>query len=212
MTKYDKTWLQFAFPFYLLCIVGVLVITSRYFSCVERLTRKRVIPVIATIFLLSYSKILLVTAKALFSYTTVHEIDGNNIKHKKIWLWDSNIQLFGQQFIPLFVASLIISLLANLAVKIQWIFIENPSLHMKITWKNKSLYFQWDFTTWCNAMKTIWIFQNIQHPMKMSWKPPEKYYSIEHPMKMLSKPFEKHFPVHHPNGDPLKMLWILLTV
>ena len=100
------------------------------------------------------------------------------------------------------------SLLANLAVKIQWIFIENSSLHMKITWKNKSLHFQWDFKSWCNVMKTIWIFKNMQHPMKMSWKPLKKYYSIEHPMKMLSKSFEKHFPVHHPNGDPLKMLWI----
>ena len=108
MTEYDKTWLQFVFPLYLLCIVGVLAITSRYSSYVERLTRKRVIPVIATIFLLSYSKILLVTAKVLFSYTTVHEIDGNNVKHKKIWLWDSSIQLFGRQFIPLFAASLIV--------------------------------------------------------------------------------------------------------
>ena len=79
MTEYDKTWLQFVFPLYLLCIVGVLAIASRYSSFIDRLTRKRVIPVIATIFLLSYSKILLVTAKVLVSFTTVHEIHGNNL-------------------------------------------------------------------------------------------------------------------------------------
>ena len=45
----------------------------------------------------------------MFSYTSaVHGIDGNDVKHKKIWLWDSSIQLFSRQFIPLFVASLII--------------------------------------------------------------------------------------------------------
>jgi len=108
MTEYDKTWLQFVFPLYLLCIVGVLVITSRYSSRVEKLTRKRAIPVIATIFLLSYTKILLVIAKVLVSYTTVHEIDGNDVKKNKIWLWDSRIQLFGKQFIPLFTVSLLV--------------------------------------------------------------------------------------------------------
>ena len=111
MTEYDKTWLQFVFPLYLLCIVGVLAITSRHSSCVERLTRKRVIPVIATIFLLSYSKILLVTAKTLFSYVTLHEIDGDNIKTRLIWLWDSSIPLFGKQYIPLFVVSLLVLLI-----------------------------------------------------------------------------------------------------
>ena len=110
MTEYDKTWLQFVFPLYLLCIVGVLAVTSRYSSYVERLTRKRAIPVMATIFLLSYSKILLVTAKVLVSSATVHEIDGNYIKQKKIWLWDSSIQLFGKQYIPLFVVSLLVLL------------------------------------------------------------------------------------------------------
>jgi len=110
MTEYDKTWLQFVFPLYLLCIVGILVIASRYSSCVERITRKRVIPVIATVFLLSYSKILLVTAKILFSYATLHQIDGDNIKTRLIWLWDSSIPLFGKQFIPLFIVSLLVLL------------------------------------------------------------------------------------------------------
>ena len=71
MTEYHKTWLQFAFPSYLLFIVAVLAFANKYSSSVEKLTRRRVIPVITTIFLLSYSKILLVTIKVLFSYITV---------------------------------------------------------------------------------------------------------------------------------------------
>jgi len=122
MTEYGKTWLQFVFPSYLLCIVGVLVITSRYFSCVEKLTRKRVIPVIATIFLLSYNKILLVTAKVLFSYTTVHEIDEDNNKSTLSWSWDSSIPLFGKHFIPLFITSLLVLLFILLPLNFCLVF------------------------------------------------------------------------------------------
>ena len=122
MTEYGKTWLQFVFPLYLLCIVGALAITSRYSSRVERLTRKRVIPVIATIFLLSYSKMLLVTAKVLFSYTTVHEIDGDDIKTRLSWSWDSSIPLFGKQFIPLFIISLVVLLIILLPLNFCLIF------------------------------------------------------------------------------------------
>jgi len=110
MTEYDKTWLQFVFPLYLLCIVGVLVITSRYFIFVERITRKRVIPVIATIFLLSYSKILLVTAKVLVSYTTIHEVHGNQTAQKLIWMYDSHISIYGFQFILIFFTCLVVFL------------------------------------------------------------------------------------------------------
>ena len=108
MTEYDKTWLQFVFPLYLLCIVGVLAITSRYSSCVERLTRKRVIPVIATIFLLSYSKMLQVTTKVLVSHTTIHEVDGNKTEKYLIWMYDSHIYIYGLQFILIFLTCLLV--------------------------------------------------------------------------------------------------------
>jgi len=111
MTEYDKTWLQFVFPVYLLCIVGVLTTTSRYCNYIERLTRKRVIPVIATIFLLSYSKILLVTAKVLASYTTIHEINGNKTEKTLIWMYDSHLSIRGAKFISLFFTCLLVFLI-----------------------------------------------------------------------------------------------------
>ena len=122
MTEYDKTWLQFVFPLYLLCIVVVLAITSRYSSCVERLTRKRVIPVIATIFLLSYSKTLIATAKVLFSFKTVHEIDGNKTDKMLIWKWDSHVSILGIKFILLFIACLLVFLLILLPQNFLLIF------------------------------------------------------------------------------------------
>ena len=124
MTEYDKTWLQFVFPLYLLCIVGVLAITSRYSSYAEKLTRKRVIPVIATIFLLSYSKILLLTAKVLFAYTTIHQIDGDNITSSLIWTWDPRIKLLGGQFIFLFAICPVVLLLFLMPIIFLLIFTE----------------------------------------------------------------------------------------
>ena len=112
MTEYDKTWLQFVFPSYLLFIVAMLAFASRYSSSVEKLTRRRVIPVIATIFLLSYSKLLLVTVKGLFAYTNVYSLPDN--KNTVIWKWDSSIPLFGLKFSILFGVCLVVLLLVLL--------------------------------------------------------------------------------------------------
>ena len=122
MTEYDKTWLQFVFPLYLLCIVGVLAITSRYSSYVERLTRRRAIPVIAAIFLLSYSKILLVTTKVLFSFTTVQEIDGNKTERKSLWMWDTHVSVFGIKFISVFIVNLLVFLFILLPLNFLLVF------------------------------------------------------------------------------------------
>ena len=59
MTAYVATWLQFVFPIYLLFIVAGMVVASRYIPKIERITRKKVIPVIATLYLLSYNKIMI---------------------------------------------------------------------------------------------------------------------------------------------------------
>ena len=120
MTEYDKTWLQFAFPSYLLSIVAMLVFASRYSGSVERLTRRRVIPVIATIFLLTYSKLLLVTTKVLFSYTTVYSVSDNT--EKTIWMWDTSIPLFGIKFSILFITSLLLILVVLLPVNFFLLF------------------------------------------------------------------------------------------
>ena len=108
MTEYDKTWLQFIFPLYLLLIVGVIVTASRYSRFVEQRTRKRVIPVIATIVLLSYNKLLMAATKVLFSYKTVYRLNDNS--KQVIWMWDSSVPLISIKFLLLFMAALVIFL------------------------------------------------------------------------------------------------------
>ena len=120
MSEYDKTWLEFAFPFYLLLIVAMLALASRYCSSVERLTRRRVIPVIATIFLLTYSKLLIVSAKVLFSFTTVYSLSDNT--KTGVWMWDTSIPLFGIKIAILFIATLLLVLVILLPINFFLLF------------------------------------------------------------------------------------------
>ena len=69
MTNYFKMCLQLAFPLYLIMIALVLIIGSHYSSKVQRLTARRGLHVLATLFLLSYTKILSMVCQVLFFYT-----------------------------------------------------------------------------------------------------------------------------------------------
>ena len=107
MTAYAATWLRFIFPFYVLLIVVLMSFASRYFKIIERITRKRVIPVIATLYLLSYNKLMLVTFRGLFSNIYYLSINSKQI----YWSIDTSIPIFGLQFTLLFIFFLLIFLL-----------------------------------------------------------------------------------------------------
>ena len=106
MTSYFTIWLQFVFPFYVILIVIGLSFASRYFTRIEKLTRKRVIPVIATLYILAFNKMMLVAARGLFSYRLVYHLNAETIK--MYWAVDISIPLFGIKFIILFVFCLVI--------------------------------------------------------------------------------------------------------
>jgi len=120
MTEYDKVWLRFAFPIYLFLIVVVIIYASRYSQRIEKLTRKRVIPVIATIFLLSYNKILIVTSAVLCYYVKVNKLRSNEIIY--VWGLDTSVPLFGVKFSILFVTCLLIFFLVLVPANILLFF------------------------------------------------------------------------------------------
>ena len=108
MDDYAKMWLQLVFPFYLIFIATSLIITSRYSTTIQRLTARRALPVLATLFLLSYTKILLIISNVLFSYSSITHIPN---KHTTlVWSVDANVPLFGFRFTILFVVCFIILL------------------------------------------------------------------------------------------------------
>ena len=109
MDDYAKMGLQLAFPFYLIFIATLIIITSRYSTTMQRLTARRALPVLATLFLLSYTKILRIVSSALFFYSTITHLPS---KHTTlVWSVDANVPLFGVRFTILFIVGLILFLI-----------------------------------------------------------------------------------------------------
>ena len=106
MDDYAKMWLQLLFPFYLILIAVILIIGSRYSTRLQRLTAQRALPVLATLFLLSYTKILRTVSSVLFSYSTITNLPSN--RTMLVWLVDTETQLFGLKFTLLFIVSIIL--------------------------------------------------------------------------------------------------------
>ena len=109
MDEYAKIWLQLVFPLYLILIAMALIITSRYSTTIQRLTARRALPVLATLFLLSYTKILHTVSSVLFLYSSITHVPS---KHTTIvWSVDANVPLFGVKFTILFAVCVIIFLI-----------------------------------------------------------------------------------------------------
>ena len=109
MDDYAKMWLQLTFPFYLIFIATLIIITSRYSTTIQRLTARRALPVLATLFLLSYTKILRIVSSVLFFYSTITHLPS---KHTTlVWSVDANVPLFGVRFTILFIMCLILFLI-----------------------------------------------------------------------------------------------------
>ena len=109
MDSYTKMWLQLFFPFYLIIIAVSIIVASRYSSRILRLTYTRSLPVLATLFLLSYTGVLRTVLTALFSYSTITHLPSG---HKQIvWSIDASVPLFGLKFTILFITCLVLFLL-----------------------------------------------------------------------------------------------------
>ena len=106
MNGYTKMWLQLVFPSYLMTISFTLIIGSRHSSKLQRLTANRILKVLATLFLLSYTKILLTVCQVLFFFSPVTHFPS---KHKTLlWSVDTGIVLFGVKFCILYIICLIV--------------------------------------------------------------------------------------------------------
>ena len=99
---YWKTWLQYAFPIYIWLLVGAIIVGSHYSSRICRLCGNNAVPVLATLILMSYSKLLQTVTKSLMSST----INCEGIK-VKVWSVDGNIDYLSTKHIPLFVTAML---------------------------------------------------------------------------------------------------------
>jgi hypothetical protein len=111
MDDYTKAWLQFIFPLYIWLILALIVYLSRRYSFASTLIGNNGVKVLATLVLLSYSKMLraaIATAHMKFIY---HIPRDGSYDHRHIcWIFDCNIPGFKGKHIPLFIAGLTVSL------------------------------------------------------------------------------------------------------
>ena len=108
LTAFWKTWLQFIFPFYIWAIAGVIILASRYSFRLTNLLGNRALPLLATLFLLSYMKLLRTVVSTLeFSViSTIPFEDTTKLSSEVVWSVDGNLSYFSFPHILLFVAGL----------------------------------------------------------------------------------------------------------
>ena len=94
MDAYAKTWLELVFPIIYLGDRGFLVYISNRSVTMTKLLGSSPVPVLATLFLLSYAK-LLCTIIAALSLTVLHYPHKNVV----VWVYDANVSLV--KYIPL---------------------------------------------------------------------------------------------------------------
>ena len=98
LDEYAITWFDASFPLYICLIAGMVVVLSHYSSRFSKLTGTNSVQVLATLFLLSYTRSLRLTIN-IFSYAQLTYPDGH---HTKVWLVDGNVEYFKGKHIALF--------------------------------------------------------------------------------------------------------------
>ena len=120
LDAYAKTWLQFLFPLYIWIIVVLIIVSSHYSTTAAKLSGRNAVQVLATLFLLSYAKLLRITITA-FSFTLLEYPDGSL---KRIWLYDGNVDYLKGKHIALFAAALLLLLFISLPYTVALLFIQ----------------------------------------------------------------------------------------
>ena len=127
LSAFWKSWLQFVFPFYLWSIAGLMVVLARHSTRLTIFFGNRAVPVLATLILLSYMKLLRTAVEILhFSILTPQGDTNDTAAASLVWSVDGTLDYFKYPHILLFVAALFTQLFlwlpyTLLLLLIQWI-------------------------------------------------------------------------------------------
>ena len=102
---YTYVWLQYVFPLYLWCLMGIIILSSRRSAIMMRLLGSNPVAVLATLILLSYTKILQNVIMSL-SFT---ELEYPDYTTQYVWMFDGNLGYFKGRHIYLAIFSIFTS-------------------------------------------------------------------------------------------------------
>ena len=110
LDEYLQTWLQLVFPLYIWIILGSIIFTSRYSITMSKLTGSNPVAVLATLLLMSYTKILKIIVEV---YSSVH-LEYPNNETVSMWLKDANVPYLQSKHLLLTVVVTLILIFAFL--------------------------------------------------------------------------------------------------
>ena len=110
LTAFWKVWLQFLFPMYIWAIVALIIAAAKYSSKLTILLGNKAVPILATLFLLSYMK-LLSTVGSILEFSTIDEYSKfTKVSTITVWSVDGNFIYFGFPHVLLFMVGLAVML------------------------------------------------------------------------------------------------------
>ena len=136
LNTYSKTWLQFVFPVYIWMLVGLSILVSNCSHRFANLLGNNPVSVLATLILLSYTKILRTLITVV--YVTYLEYPTYN---RMVWLYDANVDYLSGKHIPLFLVAVLVFLFLFLPYTLlllfgQWL---QAMSHLRLfSWVNSS--------------------------------------------------------------------------
>ena len=149
MDTYTKTWLQLAFPAYVIFLVVLIIIISSHSIRFSNLIgKKNPVATLATLILLSYAKLLTVCFKSL-SVGILEYPDG---LRKWLWLPDANVKYLSGKHIPLYIATILI------------LFVGLVYTALLFSWQWLLYLPSWRIFKWTRNSKLQHLWKSITHP------------------------------------------------
>ena len=92
MDSYVKQWLQFAFPLYLWGIIILIIWLCRRYGKISRLMGSHAVPVLSTLFLLSYTKLVRTIVIVLHKREVTLHCTNESMRSVSLWYEDPNVE------------------------------------------------------------------------------------------------------------------------
>ena len=152
MNTYEGIWLQFVFPFYIWILCILIIILSRKSPILTALLGNNPVAVLATLFLLSHTKILH-TITAALSFT---QVEYPHNQSKTVWLYDANVPI--AKWLPLAVFSVVMFFLlfpyTLFLFSNQWL----------LAWSD------WHLLSWMNSPRIKFFLDAHNAPFKSKYR------------------------------------------
>uniref|UniRef100_A0A1X7TYM9 Uncharacterized protein n=1 Tax=Amphimedon queenslandica TaxID=400682 RepID=A0A1X7TYM9_AMPQE len=111
MDSYAKQWLQFTFPFYLWIIIIIIILLCRRYGKISRLMGSHAVPVLSTLLLLSYTKLIRTIVIVLNKREVTLHCTNESVRSVSLWDEDPNVEYAKGKHAVLAAFALLVSLL-----------------------------------------------------------------------------------------------------